>query len=147
MTDIPFRTRVLTAFTAALEEITPANGYLSDLSDFVHTDGQPMKRVYRGRAYFGDSDPLPMVSVLEPREEGDPFTVQPVLAIADPFDWRLLVQGFVEDDKTNPTDPAYTLLSDVRRRLAVDALGDDRGHHQAGRGPRRAAAEDEEEDR
>ncbi|MDR7062016.1 MULTISPECIES: hypothetical protein [unclassified Sphingopyxis] len=120
MADIPFRTRVLTALTAALEEITPGNGYITDLSEFNAPDGQPMKRVYRGRGFFGASDPCPMVAVLEPPEDAEAVAAQPALARTTPFNWRLIVQGDVQDDKANPTDPAYALLADVRRRLAME---------------------------
>lgn len=121
MADIPFRTRVLTALTEALEEIVPANGYQSDLGEFVSSqDGQPMKRVYRGRAFFGDSDPLPMVCVLEPPQDPDMIGEAPMLSNTTAFYWKLIVQGFVQDDKTNPTDKAYLLLAEVRQRLAVE---------------------------
>ena len=120
MVDIPFRTRVLTALTDALEEITPANGYINDLGTFNGPDGAPMKRVYRGRGFFGANDPCPMVAVLEPPDDAEALAEQPATARATPFYWKLIVQGDVLDDKMNPTDPAYGLLADVRRRLAVE---------------------------
>lgn len=120
MADIPFRTRVLTALTEALEEITPANGYISNLAEFDADDGAPMKRVYRGRGFFGANDPCPLVSVIEPPEDAEEVAKQPPSARATPFYWRLLVQGDVPDDKANPADPAYALLADVRRRLAIE---------------------------
>ena len=118
--DIPFRARVKTAITACLEEITPANGYQRDLGEFVHTDGATMKRVYRGRAFFGDSDPLPMLALLERPDPADPLADPPFPARKQTYDWNLILQGFVADDKLNPTDPADVLLSDVKRRLAVE---------------------------
>lgn len=120
MADIPFRTRVLKALTAALEEISPDAGYITDLREFTAPDNQPMKRVYRGRGFFGASDPCPMVAVLEPPEDAEAVAAQPALARSTPFYWRLIVQGDVPDDKANPTDPAYALLADVRRRLAIE---------------------------
>lgn len=120
MADIPFRTRVLTALTDALEEITPANGYLSDLSEFVADDGAPMKRVYRGRGFFGASDPCPMVNLIEPPEAAEEVAKQPPTARSTAVYWNLLAQGDVPDDKANPTDLAYALLADVRRRLAIE---------------------------
>jgi hypothetical protein len=32
--------------------------------------------------------------------------------------WHMLVQGWVEDDEDNPTDPAYLLAADVQKSLA-----------------------------
>jgi len=34
--------------------------------------------------------------------------------------WNLFVQGWVDDDKDNPTDSAHYLLADVKRRLAEE---------------------------
>lgn len=120
MADIPFRARVKAAITACLEEITPANGYHSDLAAFLHSDGAQMKRVYRGRAFFGAGDPLPMVAVLERPDPADPLADPPLPARRQSYDWHLVVQGFVADDKLNPTDPADILLCDVKRRLAIE---------------------------
>lgn len=123
MTDFtdPFKLRALKALTASLKQITPANGYVSDLADFDPGDGVAMPRVYRGRAWFGESDPLPMLSVLEGVSPGDEVAEPPVHTPTAEYDWEILVQGFVADDAANPTDPAYVLLADVRRRLAEEA--------------------------
>lgn len=104
----PFRLRVLKAMTAALQEITPANGYTHDLSTSV----------YRGRDTFGDGDPLPMVSILENPRALDPS--QPRETGQSQGGWELLLQGFVKDDFENPTDPAYLLEAEVRKRLAEE---------------------------
>ena len=100
----PFRLRVLKALTATLETISTANGYQHDLNG----------KVFRGRAVFGNSDPLPMISILEaisPQSESGmaPTDGQQI------ENWELLIQGFVEDDEQNPTDPAYYLLADVKQ--------------------------------
>jgi len=116
----PFRLRILHAVTDAIKEITPANGYVSNLADFDPGDGTPMSRVYRGRAWFGDSDPMPMVSVLEGSTPADSVEDEPFETQAGEYNLSLLVQGFVNDDKLNPTDPAYVLMADVRRRLAAE---------------------------
>lgn len=105
----PFRLRVLKALTAALQEITPANGYKHDLSSSV----------FRGRDLFGEDDPLPMVSILEATDEQD--QVQSPRGSGDNFGvWGLLIQGFAEDDPENPTDPAHYLMADVKKRLAIE---------------------------
>jgi len=120
---IPFRTLCMTALTDALSEITPANGYHNDLSVFPSpVDGQPQRRVFRGRAFFGDDDPLPMVAVLERPEEGEALAQDHSHSPKTPFDWGLLVQGFVDDTGTDPTDKAYLLLADVRHCLEVERL-------------------------
>lgn len=102
----PFRLRVLKALTAALEEITPANGYEFDLSG----------KVFRGRDTFGDRDPLPLVSILEAIEE-QPQLSSPQSGDRSTGPWELLVQGFVDDDIENPTDPAHRLMAEVKKRL------------------------------
>lgn len=93
----------------ALEEINPDNGYEHDLRG----------RVFRGRNRFGASDPIPMVSILE--------APIPLDQIAPPRDsteafggWELVIQGFVADDKDNPTDPAHLLMAEVKQRLAIE---------------------------
>lgn len=108
----PFRLRVLKALTAALEEITPANGYEFDLSG----------KVFRGRGVFGDSDPLPLVSILEAIEE-QPQLSSPPAGAHSTGPWELLVQGFVEDDDLdNPTDPAHRLMAEVKKRLVEERV-------------------------
>lgn len=116
----PFKLRVLTALTDALKEITPANGYVSDLSDFDPGDGVDTARVYRGRAWFGENDPTTMVSILEGTDPAAEVGEPPIDTTTGEYDWPILVQGWVTDDAQNPTDPAYVLLADVRRRLAAE---------------------------
>lgn len=119
---LPFKLRCLYALTDALKTITKADGYHFDLADFTDDEGVAMERVFRGRAWFGDSDPIPMVSVLE---AGDPFdTVAETETNSKSVmesDWTLNIQGFLVDDKTHPTDPGYLLLADIRRVLAREA--------------------------
>jgi hypothetical protein len=129
---LPFKLRALNVLTDILAEITPANGYTTDLAPFTHTDGQEMRRVYRGRAFFGDSDPLPMVAVLERPDPADELAEPPVDSRSGSYDWNLIIQGFVDDNGTDPTDAAYVLLADVRRRLAVER---DRRDTETGRVP------------
>ncbi|ARB05694.1 minor tail protein [Synechococcus virus S-ESS1] len=35
--------------------------------------------------------------------------------------WELMIQGFLEDDKANPTDPAHIALADVKKCLALES--------------------------
>lgn len=104
----PFRLRVLKNMTAALQGVTPANGYSHDLSTSV----------FRGRDEYDDNDPLPMVSILEHPDALD--TTQATDATQAAGGWRLLVQGFVKDDPKNPTDPAYHLVADVIAALVKE---------------------------
>ena len=122
MADDPFRLRVLKALTACLKEITPANGYRTDLSDFEATENGDtfMKaRVYRGRNEFGSNDPRPMVSILE-----HPRALTPIYGTDDDTathgGYELLIQGFANDDKDNPTDPAHVLAAEVVKRLVQE---------------------------
>lgn len=115
----PFRLRVQKALTAAFEQITVANGFRSEVGD---------GSVFRGRTLFGDDDPLPMISMLE-----EPIAPESDLAresgVGSSGNYVLMVQGFVLDDKDNPTDPAHVLLADVKRRLVeikLDERRDDR---------------------
>lgn len=118
---LPFRLRVLTALTSALKGITPANGYQFNLADFDPGDGYPKARVYRGRAWYGEDDPIPMLSLLE-ADIGEEVSNPPHGVAAGRYEWALMVQGFVDDDPANPTDPAYILAADVVKRLAVETV-------------------------
>jgi|APCry4251928382_1046606.scaffolds.fasta_scaffold00240_16 hypothetical protein len=112
---LPFRLRVQKSLTAALKQITPANGYYSDMADFTEK-GKTISRVYRGRTMFGEDDPLPMISILE--EPIAPETdLAPTAGTAGRGPYDLMVQGFVDNDSNNPTDPAHMLMADVKKRL------------------------------
>lgn len=107
----PFRLRILKELTTLLEGISAS----SNSSSLYKND--PV--VFRGRNFFGDNDPLPMVSILEnpvAPEQRDP----PEMSKLSHGDWELVIQGFVEDDKENPTDPAYFLAADVVAALAAE---------------------------
>jgi len=114
---LPFKLRVLRALTDSLKQITPANGYVTDMADF-NDNGALTARVYRGRAWFGDDDPIPMISILEGVHPADEVAEPPADTPVAEYDWPIMIQGFVDDDPLNPTDPAYLLLADVRKRLA-----------------------------
>lgn len=107
MTSEPFRLRFMIALTGALEEIDSSDGYVNDM------DG----KVFRGRRLYGSGDPLPMLSLIEDTKLFERLNGPDGLAVGV-GDWRVIVQGFVEDDPQNPSDPAYRLASDTVRRLA-----------------------------
>ena len=109
----PFRLRVLQALSTHLEGITPANGYTHDLTG----------KVFRGRDVFGESDPVPMICILEAIEE-KPQTPAPQSSPTSSGPWELQIQGFVEDDYTNPTDPAHRLMAEVKKRLIEERIRD-----------------------
>ena len=117
---VPIRLAVQRGLTDLLKTITPANGYQSDLSDYDDApSGTTKSRVFRGRNIFGFTDPMPMVAILqnphtEPNQQLDGrYSGQNV----GPKEF--LIQGFVEDDPDNPTDPAEYLLADVQKCLAL----------------------------
>lgn len=116
----PFKLSLLIALSDSMKQITVANGYHHDLKDVVEADGVTIPRVFRGRTWFGDTDPLPMLSMLEgvnPVEEvAEPPIVQPTAE----YDWPITLQGWTIDDPLNPTDTGHLLLADVRRRLAYE---------------------------
>lgn len=108
------RLATLKALTSFLRsEVAVANGYKHDLTE--------ESQVSRGRMFYTKNEPLPQVSILEnidpdryPRVAGGRDYDMPVTA----EEWVLLLNGWVEDDKVNPTDPAYELMADVRKALA-----------------------------
>ena len=105
----PFRLRIMKALTACIEGVTTSNGYSHDLTG----------KVLRGRLFFGDNDPLPMVSIIEPPLPIDRLPA-PAGASQSSGKWELMIQGWVEDDFENPTDPAYRLVADVKRVLTIE---------------------------
>lgn len=112
-----YRLRVLKALSAQLSRITVANGYDYNLT------------VARGRTTFGEESmsTLPLVSIIE--------SPQPAVGI-DAGDegnkreesWLLLLQGWVNDDKANPTDPAYQLMAAVEKCLGEVTSVDKHGN-------------------
>lgn len=103
----PIRLAILIALTEHLKTITPANGYTNDLSEAV----------FRGRNLLGaDLRERPMVTILEaPRPDIAVYTGEWGDQRLD--HWTLLVQGVADDDKKNPSDPAYYLCAEVEQHL------------------------------
>lgn len=108
-TNYPFRLRVMRSLTECLQTITKVNGYNYDLASSV----------FRGRLMFGDSDPVPLVSILEAPLPEEPIRT-PSAGPAWKGPWELFIQGWVDDDKENPTDPAHFLMADVKKALAEE---------------------------
>lgn len=101
-----YRLTVLKKLSAHLRKITPANGYEFDLS----------ANVFRGRASYGEGDPVPLISILEsPRSDMGSFAGEDESERSEK--WSLLIQGWAHDDVDNPTDPAYALMDAVERQL------------------------------
>lgn len=113
----PFRLRVVKALCDRLKTITPANGYDHDMSDFTDEAGRLAERVFRGRDLFGASDPKPLLCVLEDPRAAEPNGA-PTNSPNQTNQFRLLIQGFVKDDKFHPLDPAYRLSAEVIKCLA-----------------------------
>lgn len=99
---------ILKRLTTHLEGITPANGYDFDMTGVV----------FRGRAFYGDSDPLPMLALLEYLSPDIDLQVAGPNNVERQETWIVLVQGFVQQHPTNPTDDAYQLKAAVEKRLS-----------------------------
>jgi len=109
------RLATLKALTVHFEtEVSIANGYQHDLAG----------KVFRGRVRFNtqndDRFSVPMLSILEdPNPDRFPQRAGGDTDYGLQKDqWVLLVQGWSEDDKINPTDPAHALMADVKKALA-----------------------------
>lgn len=108
--DNVLRLQVQKNLSAILADISILNGYSIDM---------PFENIFRGRAIFGTNDPLPMLSILE---VPIPLDQRPSPKDSDLSSgtWELMIQGWVKDDKDNPTDPAHPLLADVKKRLVLE---------------------------
>jgi hypothetical protein len=113
----PLRLQIQKNLSDLLRTISPANGYVFDFSGAEDSDDN---RVFRGRSIFGDGDPVPMISILESPIPLDQLPVPDGSGFGQ-GGWELVLQGFVDDDKNNPTDPAHVALADVRKCLAIEA--------------------------
>lgn len=108
---------ILKALSEYLEtEITPANGYINDLTD----------KAYRGRTQFGNEAVVPFLAVLEAPRPIDPDAAGSA-RVKRKSKWPILVQGFAADDRRHPADPAYDLAADVERAMAKLIEHDDQG--------------------
>ena len=95
------------ALTTHLETyLTPAEGSSFDMTD----------RVFRGRVRFG-SEPIPMLSLIQ-APEIDIETLGAGQGIKRSEGKLYNIQGWVEDDVANPTDPAHALMAEVKKALS-----------------------------
>jgi len=109
---------ILRALCTHLEGITRANGYEFNMQPQISDNGKMVPRVVRGRTVFGDSDPVPLISVLEgPVPDKDPVPVG-VNEVQRTDDWIQFVQGWTHTPEDYPTDPAYQLMAAVEKRLS-----------------------------
>jgi hypothetical protein len=99
---------ILKAMTTHLQGIVPANGYDFDMSISVR----------RGRLLYGDTDPLPLISIVEHLQGDISTAVAGEEGIDRSETWVLLVQGWTENHPLNPTDTAYALKAATEHRLA-----------------------------
>jgi hypothetical protein len=120
---IPFRLLIQQRLTDRLKTITPANGYVCDLSD-TEVDDVDLSRVHRGRDSFGFGDPLDMVSIREHPKVLEQ-TQGTTTSSSRTGEWEMLFQGFVRDDPENPTDRAHYLACDVVKALMVEKARED----------------------
>lgn len=114
MFDDPFRLRVMKRVTEVIKEGVHPDHETPSTNDLRDTPGA--KHVFRGRTTYGYDDTLPLVSVLE-----DPGTLDELLGGREGGDaigtWPIIIQGFVQDDAENPTDPAHILAAEVVRAI------------------------------
>jgi hypothetical protein len=106
---IPFRLRVLKSLSILIEQVNPDNGCHFDLRG----------KVFRGRVRFDKDDPIPMVSILEapiPAEVSQSRGSNP----KSTGNWELLIQGFADDDRANPSDAAHHMMAEVKAILAKE---------------------------
>lgn len=111
----PFRLRVMKNLTAVLEAVAEDSN--SDTAGGAqHTLAG---KVFRGRNIFGEESPLPMIAILETPVAIDQLPAPEEQASSSGL-WDISIQGFVKDDRENPTDPAYRLAADVIAALAAE---------------------------
>lgn len=113
-----FRLRVLQALTETLKGVEFSVGAETfSMADYTDVAGRAAERVFRGRARFGDSDPQPMLSILEDFKAPE-TQLGPMANTKGYFPFPILIQGFIKDDPNHPTDPAYPFAAAVMKVLA-----------------------------
>lgn len=110
---VPFRLRVLRSLTELIETVNPTNTLIDENGDEKPFSYDMRKSVFRGRMKYGPNDPIPMISILEAPipQEANVARGENTKSTAP---WEILIQGFVDDDPDNPTDPAHELMAEVK---------------------------------
>lgn len=116
------RLLVLKKLTELAETITTANGYEFNLVP----DTDKGKRVVRGKLVVGAELPLPLLALVEdinPDRQPEPAGY---LRKVEKFQLRVLVQGWADDNKEEPTDALYNFQADVGKAFArINTEGDE----------------------
>ncbi|WP_288959820.1 hypothetical protein [uncultured Sulfitobacter sp.] len=115
----PDQLRVVKALAEHVEGINPEQDDCDVEYDFDLTD-----RVYRGRSVITAEDAESAVSILEAAQNYNVPETEPNFGHGQVL---LLVQGWPEDDKEHPSDPAYRLMAEVRQRLSMIVQEKDNG--------------------
>ncbi len=107
----PYRWLVLQNLKQAFQNITPANGFVNDLSNSV----------YVGRSILESSDgaPVPQISILEP-PINDSVVKPLILCPKQQYELILIIQGITDSSEIvgkQPTEDAYVLLAEVKKVL------------------------------
>lgn len=108
----PPRLNILTLMTTAFSRITVANGFQTDLGG----------NTFRGRIYFGNDDPLPMLALVEPPVTDIVPLMSPPGGPCRKSKWTVIVQGFVKSGEDHPCDPAYVFAAEVTQVLMEEAM-------------------------
>lgn len=121
MADEPFRLRLMKKITSVVKSVNPGNDYTFDLSDYVDSAGRTAERVHRGKDEFGDNDKPPVVGIFE-----NPNNLvthnDPANSTTSANEFKLVLMGFVEEDKAHPLDPAYKLSAEIISALVKEKL-------------------------
>lgn len=110
----PLRLVLQEAVTAALQRITTANGFETNVAP---------GSVFRGRIKFGTDDPVPALTMFEPpvNEDVPFFAGRNTTASSErQVNYTLIVQGFIKDGVPHPTDPACVFSAEVTKVLAEE---------------------------
>lgn len=95
------------------QTVTHSNGRLIDLTGVV----------FRGRTRYDVRDPVPMVALIQ-APNLDVRSDDAGEGCRRLVDKTYLIQGWVENDPDNPTDPVHELLAEVKRALSFVLLMD-----------------------
>lgn len=112
MTD-PLRLRVHKRLTTLLEAVV--------WDDHKGNTQSLQGKVFRGRSVFGDESDPPFMSILE-APIPDEVETAPIGGSTTKNDWQLVIQGFVPDDRMNPTDPAHLMMAPVKKALIEERM-------------------------